>query len=131
MKLTAIAVLSFALSSSVLAVPNADAELIPSADRLTVYDTVLKVNWLANANLAARATGKFGVSNISPNGSMDFKTARQWVDAWNGLNGGVPYLGHDNWTLPTSPAIDASCSATGLLAARAARWGRCSMSSWG
>jgi hypothetical protein len=114
MRITRIAVLLFALSFSLLAVPNAQAELIPSADGLTVYDTLLKVRWLADANLAATET--FGVSNINPYGSMDYETALQWVDALNGLNGGVGYLGHNNWTLPTTPtypATDPSCLATG------------------
>ena len=43
MKITRIAVLLFVLSFSLLALSNVDAELIPSADGLTVYDTVLKV----------------------------------------------------------------------------------------
>ncbi|MGB7624025.1 MAG: hypothetical protein WBN92_16890 [Terriglobia bacterium] len=113
MKFTRIAVLLSALSFSVLAVPNAHAALIPGADGQTVYDTVMKVNWLANANLAGTAAGRFGVNNISPNGSMDYKTAVQWVAALNGLNGGVGYLGHNNWTLPTTPLLDSSCRATG------------------
>jgi hypothetical protein len=114
MKITRIAVLLFALSSSLLAVRNVDAELIPSADGLTVYDTVLKVRWLADANLPATET--FGVGNINPYGSMDYAAALQWVEALNGLNGGAGYLGHNNWTLPTTPtypATDPSCSSTG------------------
>ena len=114
MKFTRIAVLFFALSSVLLAVPNVDAELILSVDGLTVYDGVLKVRWLANANLPGAAEGRFGVANIAPNGSMDYATALQWVDTLNGLNGGVGYLGHNNWTLPTTPtfpATDPSCSA--------------------
>src|SRR5271157_1281007 len=114
MKFSGITVLFFALSSVLLAVPNVDAELIPSADGLTVYDTVLKVRWLANANLPGTPEGRFGVANINPNGSMDYATALQWVDALNSLNGGVGYLGHNNWTLPTTPTFpmtDPSCSA--------------------
>ena len=111
MKFTRIAVLLSALSFSVLAVPNAHAALIPSADGQTVYDTNLKVTWLANANLAATQT--FGVKNINANGSMNYATAVQWVAAMNALNGGIGYLGHNNWTLPTTPAIDPSCGSTG------------------
>jgi len=39
MRLTRAAVLLSVLSPGVLAVPKADAELIPSADGQTVYDT--------------------------------------------------------------------------------------------
>jgi hypothetical protein len=116
MKFNWIAILFFTFGSGVLSVSSADAELIPSADGLTVYDTVLQVRWLANANLAKKAAAARGVDNVDPNGAMDFKTALQWVEALNGMNGDAPYLGHTNWTLPTSPtypATDPSCNATG------------------
>ena len=45
-------VVLLALSVSVLTAPEASAELIPSPDGLSVYDTLLRVNWLADANLA-------------------------------------------------------------------------------
>ncbi len=115
MRLTRAAVLLSVLSPGVLAVPKADAELIPSADGQTVYDTTLQVRWLADANLAAKAAKGFGVA-VDPNGSMNYNTALQWLDALNGVNGGAPYLGHSDWTLPTSPtapSTDPTCSATG------------------
>jgi hypothetical protein len=111
--MTRIAIVLFALSLNGHALSNADAALIPSADGLTVYDTVLRVTWLANANLAGTATGRFGIANITPNGSMDYPTAVLWLAALNGLNGGVGYLGHNNWQLPATPGIDRSCSSTG------------------
>jgi len=99
----------FALISSLLAIPNVHAELIPSADGLTVYDTVLKVRWLADANLAAnrqmRETLGAGL-NINPDGSMDYPTALRWVQALNQKN----YLGHSDWQLPVTPARDKTCS---------------------
>jgi hypothetical protein len=105
------------LSSGVFAAPPASAQLIPSADGLTVYDNHLHVVWLANANLAGTPEGaSFGVSNIGPHGAMDFKTALAWVDALNGLNGVAPLLGHTDWQLPTQPVfpvVDPACSATG------------------
>jgi hypothetical protein len=116
MKLTRIAVLLFVLIPSLFAVPNAHAKLVPSPDGRTVYDTVLHVVWLADANLAGKAKGRLGVANITPGGSMDYPTALLWVDALNGLNGRSPYLGHANWQLPATPngpAMDPSCAATG------------------
>ena len=70
----------------------------------TVHDDVFKVTWLTDANLAA--SEKFGVSNINKSGSMDYQTALKWVKAMNDRH----YLGHTDWTLPTSPAIDTSCN---------------------
>ena len=89
------------------------AQLIPSADRLTVYDDHLQVRWLANANLAGTSEGvsiasAAGITTITPGGSMDYNTALQWVNALNGMNvsGASGYLGHTTWTLPTSPVDD-------------------------
>ena len=99
---------------------TASAKLIPSADRLTVYDTYLHVRWLADANLAGTPEGKLiasysGVTNITPGGSMDYNTALNWLTALNRLhlNRAVGYLGHANWSLPTTPllpATDTSCT---------------------
>jgi hypothetical protein len=86
---------------------QAVADLVPSADGLTVYDSVRHVFWLANANLAA--TEQFSVSGINADGSMSYATALAWVEAMNAAN----YLGHSNWTLPTTPLVDATCRATG------------------
>lgn len=105
-----------ALCFGVAAAPHADAKLITMPDGLTVYDTVLKVRWLANANLPGTPEGRLDVAGIAPGGAMDYPTALQWLDALNGLNGGSGYLGHSNWTLPTTPtfpATDPSCPATG------------------
>lgn len=116
MKFTRMAVLLIVVNCGLLAVPNADAQLIPMPDGLTVYDTILKVRWLANANLPGSPEGRFGIANITPNGSMDYSTAIQWLTALNGVDGGVGYLGHNNWTLPTSPTFpvtDPTCGATG------------------
>ena len=109
MKFTRIAALLFVLIFSLFAVPNAYAELIPSADGKTVYDTFLHVNWLANANLAATPDLGFVHAfsgTIGPNGSMDYSTAVRWVKYLKDNS----YLGHSGWTLPTTPMTDASCS---------------------
>ena len=86
---------------------TAGAALVPSADGLTVYDTDRHVYWLANADLAA--SEKFGVSGINPDGSMTFATALAWVNAVNAAG----YLGHANWTLPTTSPSDLTCNALG------------------
>ena len=91
--------------------PFADAALVPSADGMTVYDTVMHVTWLADGNFAAKET--FQVSGINGNGSMNYATAVAWVAAMNAYNGGAGYLGHNNWTLPTTPLNDATCNLTG------------------
>jgi hypothetical protein len=112
MSVARLVVLSLAIASG-LSPRHADAQLVPSPDGLTVYDAILEVNWLANANFAGTAAGKLGVNNINPDGSMDYPTAVQWLAAVNGLNGGAGYLGHNNWTIPFSPPNDPTCSAVG------------------
>ena len=104
----------FIVAASSFGVPQAYAELIPSPDGQTVYDTTLHVTWLANANLAGTAGGQFGVSNINPSGSMSYATAAQWVAALNAQN----YLGHSTWMLPTTPQDDPTCSTKGPHDAR-------------
>ena len=51
---------------SLLAAPNTDAKLIRMPDRVTVYDTVLKVRWLANANLAGTPGVGLGSATLRP-----------------------------------------------------------------
>lgn len=92
------------LSAVVVAGTNADAGLRPSATGKTVYDTTLKVTWLADANLSATET--FGVKGINPGGLMSWNTAQNWVTAMNAAN----YLGHNNWRLPATKQPDAACT---------------------
>jgi hypothetical protein len=73
----------------------------------TVYDGTLHVYWLADADLAKSMT--FGVQGINADGSMDYSTAVAWVAAMNRYDG-TGYLGHDTWTLPTTPSSDSTCS---------------------
>jgi len=91
--------------------PAADADLVPSADGMTVYDTVMHVTWLADANFAAKQT--FNTAGINTSGSMNYAAAVTWVAAMNAYNGGAGYMGHNNWTLPTTQLNDATCSLTG------------------
>jgi hypothetical protein len=80
---------------------------VPSADGMTVHDALLHVTWLADANYPA--TQKFGLP-IKAGGAMTYAVARRWVAALNASNGGAGYLGRNNWTLPSTPATDGSCS---------------------
>ncbi|MFO1430536.1 MAG: DUF1566 domain-containing protein [Candidatus Competibacteraceae bacterium] len=58
-----------------------------------VYDDVLNITWLQNANLAA--TNTFGVSGIYPEGLMTWNTAKSWVKAMNTAD----YQGFNDWRL--------------------------------
>lgn len=82
-----------------------DPHIIPTG---TVYDGDRHVVWLANGNLAR--SQKFGVAHINADGSMDYATALNWVKAMNHYNRGAGYLGHHDWSLPTTPTLDESCS---------------------
>jgi hypothetical protein len=79
----------------------------PASNGGVVYDPTTNAYWLADANLAASQT--FGVSGISPNGSMSYATAKSWVAAMNRAR----YLNHHDWMLPTAPFQDPSCGAKG------------------
>jgi hypothetical protein len=88
--------------------PPRGEQLSPTNGGQTVYDGIQNVTWLADANLAAKE--QFGVPNINKDGSMDYQTAVQWVNAMNAYHHGAGYLGHNNWQLPTTPLADKSCS---------------------
>ena len=92
-----------------------------------VYDSNQNVYWLAEANLAVTPDGQLirdkmstpdggvDLSGINPNGTMDFATAKNWVQAlnqvaWNGCQG---YLCHTDWQLPVTPNDDPTCSEQG------------------
>ena len=62
-----------------------------------IYDDVLNITWLQNANLAA--TNTFGVSGINADGTMRWNTAQAWIAAMNA----AAYLGFSDWRLPTTP----------------------------
>jgi uncharacterized protein (TIGR03437 family) len=105
-----------ALVSCALPPLEAGDTLVPSADGITVYDTVNNITWLANANLPA--SNRFGLplcnaSAIAPcvnaSGSMTYKAAAAWVQAMNAAN----YLGHTNWQIPTAPVLDSTCPLIG------------------
>lgn len=65
-----------------------------------IYDDILDVTWLQNANLAATET--FGVSGINANGSMNWDTAQSWIEAMNAAE----YLGYNDWRLPETGPVN-------------------------
>lgn len=104
----------------------AQATLIDRGGGL-IYDTVLDITWLANANLAASNT--FGLAyntnlgdhpddswaanyteQIYTNGRMNWGAALHWIDAMNVAD----YLGYDDWRLPTPLNADGSGPCGGL-----------------
>jgi hypothetical protein len=111
MRLTTMRSSVLALALSVQFAFRAQAALVPSADGTMVYDTVMHVTWLADANLPSTQT--FGVPGINPSGSMNYATAVAWVAQLNAYNNGAGWLGHNNWTLPTTPQIDSTCNLLG------------------
>lgn len=88
-----IALVAYGLSSA------AQASLIDMGGGL-IYDDVLDITWLKNANLAD--TQSFGVAGIDANGAMNWDTANSWIAAMNASN----YLGHADWRLPTVMPLD-------------------------
>lgn len=85
-------------------VHGAQARLVATDGGQLVYDSVLQVYWLADANLAA--TDTFGVSGINPDGSMSWNTAQNFVAALNDSD----YLGHNDWRLPLTLQPDTGCT---------------------
>jgi hypothetical protein len=81
--------------------------LLPANGGLIVDDSNQNVHWLADADLAGSET--FGVAGINRSGSMTYETALLWVAAMDADDGGVGYLGHNNWQLPTTPPNDTTC----------------------
>ncbi len=113
--------------------------LVPVAGGL-VYDSVQGLCWLADANLAGSAQARarimpfLSASNPDPDvnqldkngqntdppdtdppvihadGTMDYETALNWVNALNTLDNGHSqpkgWLGHSNWQLPTTQPTD-------------------------
>ncbi len=65
-----------------------------------IYDSVLDLTWLQDANLAASQT--FGVGSIRPNGIMTWDTANAWISAMNQS----AYAGYRDWRLPTLSPVN-------------------------
>ena len=73
-----------------------------------IYDDVLQVYWLENANLAD--TNTFGVSGIASSGLMSWDKANEWIAAMNNAS----YLGFNDWRLPTSLNQDGTGPCSGF-----------------
>lgn len=106
--------LILALLAGVAVSGAAQAALIDRGGGL-IYDNVLNITWLADANLAA--SNIFGLSYdtdlgnhpndvrgpsytelIQTSGRMNWGAALHWIDAMNAAD----YLGYDDWRLPTA-----------------------------
>lgn len=86
-----------------LSVPAAaQAVLLERLGGDAYYDTVLDITWLADTNLAA--TNAFGVAGINGDGSLNWDTANDWIDAMNS----AMHLGIDGWRLPDAFNQDGS-----------------------
>ncbi|MBV8084638.1 MAG: hypothetical protein JO247_07460 [Chloroflexi bacterium] len=96
-----------------MTVASANGKLVLSSDRMTVYDSVSDVTWLADANLAA--SNRFGLpvgnaaGQVPSSGAMGYQAAMSWIGAMNAVH----YLGHANWQIPTTPPKDKACGRTG------------------
>lgn len=126
MEIRRIAATFLILITNLFAVTTANATLIPNPDGQRVYDTFLKVNWLADANLPATKVlpdnlpfyALLGFQTcdktqlepcVDPNGAMGYETAQAWVQALNNYPGDG-YLGHHKWTIPRIEAKDPNCT---------------------
>lgn len=89
------------ITAGLLVSASAQATLIDRGSGL-LYDTVLNVTWLQDANLAR--TNTFGVSGIHANGIMTWSTANSWIAAMNTAN----YLGYHDWRMPTTGPVNGS-----------------------
>ena len=73
---------------------TAQATLFSRLGGDALYDDVLDITWLSNANLAD--TTDFGVAGIQANGVMNWNTANLWIASMNNAN----HLGYNDWRLP-------------------------------
>ncbi|MBT8148740.1 MAG: DUF1566 domain-containing protein, partial [Gammaproteobacteria bacterium] len=74
-----------------------------------VYDDVLDITWLRDANIAA--SDQFGLNGgISLGGpaigSMNWDTAETFIAAMNAVNSGAGYLGINTWRQPTATPVN-------------------------
>jgi len=80
-----------------------------------VYDDVLDITWLADANLAATET--FGMGRISPefgigsnvvgeSGRMTWNNISTWLNRMNSHDSGNGYFGINTWRLPTAAPLN-------------------------
>lgn len=93
---------SWAARPKLSALPGGSDGLTPDELGWIVYDSNQGDCWLADANLAGqpevRAAGSLPV--INPDGTMDWETALNWVNALNSYDNGRGWLNHSDWQLP-------------------------------
>ena len=66
-----------------------------------IYDDVLNVTWVQDANLAA--SRNFGIYGMRPDGRMgDCAMASRWIEAMNAAR----YKGYDDWQLPKASPVN-------------------------
>jgi hypothetical protein len=80
-------------AAALLATAPAQAALHDRGNGL-IYDDVLNLTWMQDANLAA--SEQFDTAGINLDGTMELATARRWVSAMNAAN----YKGYSDWMLP-------------------------------
>jgi hypothetical protein len=90
--------------------PATGSSLQVNPDKQTVYDPLIKITWLTNANLAA--TNTFGLARctdpatpaicVAQDGAMTYDSANQFIANMNS----VAYLGQKTWQLPS---VDTAC----------------------
>src|SRR5512139_3405127 len=76
------------------------ADLIDRGGGL-IYDDVLNITWLQDANLSA--TNTFGITGWNANRNT-WTATQDWITAMNAAN----YLGFSNWRLPTTLPVNGS-----------------------
>ncbi len=111
-----------ALSTLVLTLcltSTANATLISRLGGDALYDDVLDITWLSNANLAL--TNQFGLSlstnafddtanTVGSTGRMTWDNANSWIAGMNSAN----HLGFNDWRLPTLSPINGTSFQTNL-----------------
>lgn len=99
-----------ALSISIFTSTGANAALVSVQGGQAVYDTVLNVTWLSDANYALTSGFAPGIFPVSQPGQMSWAQANSWIASLNAENGGKGHLGYNDWRLPSTRQPDASCS---------------------
>lgn len=110
-----------ALLAAAMGVSGAGQAALHDRGSGLIYDDVLDITWLQDANLAAtntfglpyntnlgnHPTDSYGASyneTISSDGRMTWGAALHWIDAMNTAD----YLGYSNWRLPTVRPVNGS-----------------------
>jgi len=98
---------------------TAHAALVSRLGGDALYDDVLDITWLSNANLAL--TNQFGLTlstiasddtanTVGSTGRMTWDNANAWIAGMNSAN----YLGFNDWRLPTLSPINGTSFQTNL-----------------